>query len=147
MSFNPIARTLFIGALTFGTCATGEEMRAPASPQDLEFFESKVRPVLSQYCYECHGSETQKGGLRLDHINTILAGGDSGPALVAGNLAESRIQLAIAYENVDLQMPPKGILPQEARDARQLPLRDPNDAVPLAAIAAATSGDVCRYRH
>jgi hypothetical protein len=117
MSFNPIARALFVGALTFGTCAVGEQMRAPASPQDLEFFESKVRPVLSQYCYECHGAEAQKGGLRLDHIKTILTGGESGPALVAGNLAESRIQLAVAYENVDLQMPPKGILPQEARDA------------------------------
>ena len=117
MSLKSFARALFIGTLTVGSGVIAEEMRAPASPQDLEFFESKVRPVLSQYCYECHGAETQKGGLRLDHISTILTGGESGPALIAGNLTESRIQLAIAYDNVDLQMPPKGILPQEARDA------------------------------
>ncbi len=117
MSFNRTACAIFLGAFSFGTYTTGEEMRAPASPQDLEFFESKVRPVLSQYCYECHGAEAQKGGLRLDHIQTILAGGDSGPALVAGNPAESRIGIAVSYVNVDLQMPPKGILPQEAWDA------------------------------
>ena len=96
-------------------CHAGE-LKAPPSPQDLEFFESKVRPLLSQHCYGCHGPEKQKGNLRLDHIQTILSGGDSGPALVAGNPLESRIRVAVSYENVNLQMPPKGILPQDARD-------------------------------
>ena len=49
---------------------------------DLTFFESKIRPVLSEKCYECHSArgEKIKGGLRLDHIDLILEGGDTGPA-------------------------------------------------------------------
>lgn len=101
-----------IGLLVAGAA---ESSTAP-TPQDLEFFETKVRPVLSEYCHGCHGPDKQRGGLRLDHIESILAGGDSGPALVPGETAESRISRAIAYEDVDLQMPPKGILPKEARD-------------------------------
>lgn len=104
---------LWVSAMT----VTAESMKPTPSPEDLAYFESNVRPVLSQYCYDCHGAESQKGGLRLDHIQTILSGGDSGPALVAGKVAESRLATAIAYDNVDLQMPPKGMLPQEARDA------------------------------
>lgn len=100
-----------------GMASVAEMVRAPLTPADLEFFEGKVRPVLIQYCHGCHGAEAQKGGLRLDHIDYVLTGGDSGPALVAGNPSESRISAAISYLNVDLQMPPKGILPDTAREA------------------------------
>ena len=73
------------------------------------FFESKVRPILSEKCYECHSASASKskGGLRLDHINLILKGGDSGPALVKGKPLESLIMEAIRYEDPDFHMPPK----------------------------------------
>ena len=73
------------------------------------FFESKVRPILSEKCYECHSASANKskGGLRLDHINLILKGGDSGPALVIGKPQESLIMEAIRYEDPDFHMPPK----------------------------------------
>ena len=100
-----------------GVSMAAETMTRPASPQDVEFFETKVRPVLSQHCYGCHGAEKQKGGLRLDHIQFVLEGGDTGPALVPGKAAESLIEAAVGYNNVDLQMPPKGLLPEEARAA------------------------------
>ena len=40
----------------------------------LQFFESKVRPILAEKCYECHSARSgkTKGGLRLDHIDLIL---------------------------------------------------------------------------
>ncbi len=107
----------FLGSVALGLIATtssAESMVSKASPEDLAFFESKIRPVLSQYCFDCHGAEKQKGGLRLDHIQTILSGGDSGPALIAGDPAGSRIGIAIGYGNVDLQMPPKGKMPDAA---------------------------------
>ena len=73
------------------------------------FFESKIRPILSEKCYECHSASANKskGGLRLDHINLILKGGDSGPALVKGKPLESLIMEAIRYEDPDFHMPPK----------------------------------------
>ena len=79
------------------------------------FFESKIRPVLSEKCYECHSSKSSKikGGLRLDHIELILHGGDSGPAIVQGNPAESLLVQAIRYDDQDFHMPPKEKLPKQ----------------------------------
>jgi cytochrome c553 len=115
MKFSTTLHIFSLAALSIGGIASGESMRPEPTAQDIEFFESRVRPVLSQYCYECHGAEAQKGGLRLDHIQHVLKGGDSGPAVKAGDPATSKLFEAIAYQNVDLQMPPRGILPEEAR--------------------------------
>src|SRR5262249_49101036 len=70
---------------------------AAADPKALEYFESKVRPLLAERCLECHGPEKQKGNLRLDSLAAILKGGDSGPALVAGKPEESLLVQAIGY--------------------------------------------------
>jgi hypothetical protein len=84
-----------------------------ADDADLQFFESKVRPVLVERCFKCHSekSEKLKGGLKLDSRAGMLKGGDNGPSIVPGEPAKSRLVEAINYHNVDLQMPPKGKLP------------------------------------
>ena len=91
---------------------------APAPPgawgDDLEFFEKSVRPVLAENCFKCHGPKKQKGGLRLDHIEFVLGGGDTGPALTREDVSSSPILTAINYADVDFQMPPDGKLPDEA---------------------------------
>ena len=73
----------------------------------VEFFETKVRPLLADNCFSCHGEEKQKGKLRLDSPAAIRAGGESGAAIVPGDPAKSRMNIAVGYEDVDLQMPPK----------------------------------------
>ncbi len=73
----------------------------------MKFFETKIRPVLAQNCYECHGEKKQKSGLRLDNLGYILSGGESGPALVPGDAMASHLFKAVSYEDKDLQMPPK----------------------------------------
>ena len=85
-----------------------------SSDSGIEFFEKRIRPLLAERCIECHGPEKQKGGLRLDFKQGWEVGGDSGPALVPGDLTESRIIHAIHYEDVDFQMPPKSKLSDEA---------------------------------
>jgi hypothetical protein len=92
--------------------AAGLAADAP-SPQQVEFFEKNIRPVLIQRCYECHSTESgkSKGGLTLDSRAALLRGGDNGPALVAGNPDKSLLIESIRYKNHDLQMPPKGALP------------------------------------
>jgi len=75
----------------------------------LEAFEKHVRPVLVTKCFGCHGAEKQKGGLRLDSRNSMMQGGDSGPAITPGDPEQSRLIEAIRYGD-DLQMPPKGKL-------------------------------------
>jgi hypothetical protein len=81
-----------------------------ADPADVDFFEKKVRPILSARCQGCHGPEKQKGGLRLDARATVLAGGTTGPAVVPGNPKESLLVDAINYGET-YQMPPKSKLP------------------------------------
>ncbi|HRE81451.1 MAG TPA: PSD1 and planctomycete cytochrome C domain-containing protein, partial [Opitutaceae bacterium] len=75
------------------------------------FFESEIRPILVNRCQECHGAEKVKGGLRLDTFHGFDEGGDSGPAVVRGNLEESMLIQAIRYQDPDFQMPPKKQLP------------------------------------
>ncbi len=72
-------------------------------------FESEIRPLLIQHCYECHSAEfgKTKGGLRLDSRNGWRLGGDNGPALMPGEPDASLILKAVGYSDVDLQMPPK----------------------------------------
>lgn len=73
-----------------------------------DFFEKQVRPVLVSRCYECHSTEKKiKGGLALDTREATLKGGDTGPALVAGDPEKSLLIEAVRYANHDLQMPPK----------------------------------------
>lgn len=79
----------------------------PRQSKETEFFESKIRPLLADNCFECHGPKKQKGGLRLDSRPAILRGGESGPALVPGDSAKSLLIEAVSYTSSDLEMPPK----------------------------------------
>ncbi len=84
------------------------------SPADLDFFEKRVRPLLVQRCFECHSAKAEKlkGGLLLDSREAILAGGDSGPAAVVGDVEKSLIVQAIQFDTENVQMPPAGKLPE-----------------------------------
>jgi hypothetical protein len=77
----------------------------------VRFFETEVRPILANRCFECHGEKKQKGGLRVDAIAFLKAGGDNGPALVPGKPDESPLIEAVRYAKADFQMPPKKQLP------------------------------------
>ncbi len=76
-----------------------------------QYFEQKVRPLLAENCYSCHGGKKQKGGLRLDSLEAILKGGETGPAVVPGKPDESLLVEAIHYQG--LEMPPTGRLAPE----------------------------------
>src|SRR5262249_24529595 len=85
----------------------------PPAAGDVEFFEKKIRPILFDRCYRCHSNQSkkQKGGLHLDSRAALLKGGDSGPALVPGDLDKSLLIRAVRYQTEHLQMPPSGRLP------------------------------------
>lgn len=77
--------------------------------EQVEFFENKVRPVLADNCYRCHGDneDKRKAGLRLDSLAGMLHGGDTGSALVPGDAHGSLMVKAISYKDEDTAMPPK----------------------------------------
>src|SRR5688500_4459692 len=66
----------------------------------VEFFESKIRPVLTQRCFSCHSTQAKevKGGLLLDTRDALRKGGESGAAVVPGDVEESLLIQAIKHE-------------------------------------------------
>ena len=113
-----------------------------AQTPDIEFFEAKIRPVLVQKCYSCHNSKmpAPKGSLVLDTKEGLLKGGVSGPAIVPGNPAQSRLITALSYSDPLAQMPPSGKLPQTVlADFEQWIARGAADPRASAASTAATA--------
>ena len=82
-------------------------MSADLKPADLEFFESKIRPVLVAECYECHDAKKQKGDLRLDYRDGLLKGGEEGPSIVPGEAKKSILLQSMDHSHETLQMPKK----------------------------------------
>ena len=72
----------------------------------LEFFETRIRPVLVEQCYTCHNStERAEGGLAVDQRDAFLKGGDRGAIVVPGKPAASRLLAILRHEVDGLRMP------------------------------------------
>ncbi|MEM7146440.1 MAG: DUF1549 domain-containing protein [Verrucomicrobiota bacterium] len=80
---------------------------APASKTAAVKFTTHVQPIFETRCVKCHNEEKTKGELRMDKKQLFLKGGDSGPALVAGNPDESLLvdRITLPHDDIDV-MPP-----------------------------------------
>ena len=87
-----------------------------------EFFENRIRPILVAHCQECHGPEKQESGFALVSREALLAGGQSGPAVVPGMPDESLLVQAVRYDG--REMPPDGKLGDEEIAAIEQWVRD-----------------------
>ena len=99
-----------IAVLALGVAAPARAQELP--PEDLEHFESKIRPVLAERCYQCHGADPERiqAGLALVDAAGLRAGGDSGAVVVPGSPDESLLIDVIRYDG-PIKMPPDGRLP------------------------------------
>src|SRR5688572_7121008 len=84
-------------------------LAADPAPEAIDFFEQRIRPILVEHCYECHGPEAKEpgGGLRLDSREAVRKGGASGSALTPGDPEKSLLILAVRHTDKDLKMPPE----------------------------------------
>jgi len=134
-------------------------LSASASEPDrasLDFFETKVRPVLVEHCYGCHSSQAKKlkGGLLLDTIEGMRKGGQSGPAVVPGKLEESLLVQAVRYDDELTRMPPKEKLPAAAiasleqwvKEGAAVPMARPGTAQPAAGSGKSRGVDLAAAR-
>ena len=71
-------------------------------------FGKQIRPIFKERCYACHGPEKQDSGLRLDRRQEALAGGDSGAAIVPGDVTTGHLLSRVQSEDGEQVMPPKG---------------------------------------
>ena len=114
----------------------------PPSKDELDFFESKIRPLLIEHCYECHSHESgeSEGELFLDSAAGMRKGGISGATFKPGSPDKSLLMRSVLYKDRNLQMPPDSKLPREAieslrsgskwahpiRERKRLPQKVPN---------------------
>jgi hypothetical protein len=84
------------------------------TPENLAFFEKRIRPLLVKHCYECHASDSKEvqGELLVDSRAALRKGGSSGAAVVPGDLEQSLLIKAVRFKD-DLQMPPEKKLSAE----------------------------------
>lgn len=99
----------FIYGIVYWFVVTASAEDKPAAAEDVSFFESKIRPVLVERCYQCHSAKAEKvkGALLLDTREGVRKGGENGPAVVPGDLDKSLLIQAIRYTDPDRSMPPK----------------------------------------
>ena len=116
--------------------------------EQLAFFESRIRPVLAEHCYECHNSSGRaEGGLAIDHRAGLRQGGDRGSIVVPGRPQDSRLLAVLRHEIADLKMPEGGpkLSDEIAADFASWITEgafDPRDAPPSAQqLAETTSWD------
>src|SRR5258708_3545471 len=93
---------VFVTLLAFSASAAAQEKKP--TPAAIQFFETKVRPIFANHCFECHGEKEQKRDLRLDSLAAMLEGGANGPAIVPGQPEKSLLVKAINHDG-DLKMP------------------------------------------
>lgn len=98
---------LVVLSVLLGFSAAGDDEAGVA------YFETHIRPLLVDHCYKCHSSKSKKikGGLVLDVKDGWVKGGDTGPAIVPGDVEKSLLIESVRYENIDIEMPPKKKLP------------------------------------
>ncbi|WP_145119817.1 PSD1 and planctomycete cytochrome C domain-containing protein [Rosistilla oblonga] len=110
-------RTTQIGLIVMAIAFWGSADAAEVTPDQADFFETKIRPVLVKQCYGCHSNESgnARGGLRLDTRELTHIGGSSGPAIVPGDLDGSLLFNAMTHQ--DFVMPPRSeMLPESVID-------------------------------
>lgn len=112
----PALLASFVFPMLLMAADVSESAHSNIAPDQLQFFEKNIRPVLVEHCYKCHSSESDKvkGGLTLDTKQATLLGGESGhPGVTPGSIAQSSVYEAMTWKNDDMQMPPKQKLPDD----------------------------------
>lgn len=133
---SQVSRLRFLPFIALAVMATGELLAA-----DKIDYAQRIKPVLRERCYACHGVLKQAGGLRLDTAALAIQGGDSGSAIQPGNIEDSPLLERISAKEESARMPPEGepLKPDEiaairtwisqgaAAPADEKPERDPRD--------------------
>ena len=111
--FSPAVVAVALCAMSSSSLAREKGDTSQDSRAARTFFSENVRPILEQHCYSCHSHQAKKakGGLVLDSRGGWAKGGQSGPAVVPGKPGKSLLLSAVKYQ--DLEMPPKGKLPDK----------------------------------
>ena len=102
-----------IALASLPTCGLPDACAGETRQAAEERFENEVRPVLMGTCFPCHGGKKVNGGLKVSSRESLLKGGDSGPAIVPFDVRGSLLLRAIGHADESLKMPPSKKLADE----------------------------------
>jgi hypothetical protein len=107
---SPVSRLFFLlsglSATLYAPVVLAETASFP--PDQIEFFEKYVRPVLAENCYDCHAGHKHENGLRVDLRSALMKGSDYGKVVEPGNAAASKLFKMINHAPGVEAMPKKG---------------------------------------
>ncbi len=95
------------GSDVLAEAETASREMPPALSRKIDFAED-IKPILAKSCTTCHANGKSKGGFNMDHIHALIGGGDSGPAVIAGNSEKSLLVELLLSNDPDERMPVKG---------------------------------------
>ncbi|MFN7844482.1 MAG: DUF1553 domain-containing protein [Pirellula sp.] len=128
------------------------EFASSPTEEQLHFFESRIRPLLIDHCYDCHSQSAGEigGGLLLDSRAGIIKGGDTDSLMIPGDPDNSLLMRVVSYKDPDMQMPPDGKLTDDqiADLAKWIRMKapDPRTEDTVAAVKAKTEIDWTQAR-
>ena len=96
------------GSLVGGVLACLSVASQPLAAADSIDYLRDIKPLLAERCFACHGALRQRAGLRLDAVQLLREGGDSGPTIEAGNSTDSLLIDAVLGSGGAAKMPPEG---------------------------------------
>ena len=110
LSKRVLLGTAFAGFVVFSMAAADVDITKlpPASTKKDLTYAKDIKPLFEKNCFKCHGSEKQKGKLRLDTLEAVKKGGEDGEVILAGKSEKSPLVHAIAALDPDMTMPPEG---------------------------------------
>ncbi|MAT14726.1 MAG: hypothetical protein CMJ46_05575 [Planctomyces sp.] len=102
-----VSRQLFVVVFSHSLILLSLQFWAFSAEQDTEdLFENEIRPLLLKKCIECHGAKKSESGLKLNTLEGMLAGGDSGPAISLEQPGDSLLLKALNHQD-GYEMPPR----------------------------------------
>ncbi|WP_235905641.1 PSD1 and planctomycete cytochrome C domain-containing protein [Tautonia marina] len=96
-----ISSSIFLVLMVCGAIDGGPSARAD------DVYLTRIKPLLRERCYSCHGALKQEAGLRLDTVDLMLQGGDAGPVVVSGSADESELLARVSTDEPFDRMPPE----------------------------------------
>ena len=118
--YSPTVVFTIVGLFVIPTLGRCDDTTQSSSEVGIAYFEKEIRPLLITHCYQCHSenADERQGNLVLDSREGWIKGGDSGTAVVPGDVDASQLIRAVRYDDEGLQMPP--VKPLDAADVARL---------------------------
>ena len=104
----PAVRVLHCCVMLGCIAAVGRPGVAADGDEPLAVYATKIRPLLAERCFSCHGGLKQEAGLRLDTVGLMLEGGESGAVITKGAPDKSLLLARVSDPEPASRMPPEG---------------------------------------